>query len=327
MKAAVLVGAQNIRITKDWPAPTCRADEVVVAMHGLGICGSDLAVYDGHQVPPAFPWVMGHEGFGEIVQVGEAVANRHVGQQVVIEPNYCCLDCAACRSGHTSTCPHRAVVGMNCPGLLTERVAVPARFAWPVAKKADSKDLVCTEPVAVARTAVKRSNVTPGDACLVVGAGSQGLFVCQTLLASGVQPVVVEPHAERRKLAEWIGARVASADQQGFHYVFETSGATSALRTAVDSAAPMGELVLIGISANTIPVTPAELVRRQLIVRGSLIYDHPHDYSQAVADITSQRLRPGAVVAAQYPLDKAAEAFAAARDIPGKTLITFLPEA
>lgn len=322
MKAAVLVDSKKMEIRDHWDEPTCGPNDVVVEMRGVGICGSDLAIYEGITTPPSVPWVMGHEGVGEIVEMGEAVTDRSIGQQVALEPNYCCFDCTACRSGRTSACPVRAAVGINCPGLLAERVAVPAPFAWPVSGQAALEDLVCTEPVAVAYTAVQRSGVTPADACLVVGAGSQGLFLCQALLALGVRPFVVEPHAERRTLAEWIGARVASAGQGGFDVVFETSGAASALRTAVESAGRAAQVVLIGISSESVPVTSADVVRRQLVVRGSLIYDHPHDFGQAVAEIASQRIRPRSVIAASYPFQEAADAFAAARDIPGKTWIT-----
>ncbi len=321
----MLAGPQKVETVDDWPEPECGPNDVIVEMHGVGICGSDLAIYDGHHVPPDFPWVMGHEGAGEIIETGRAVADRHIGQRVVIEPNYCCFDCPACRSGATSACDQRTAVGMNAPGLLAERVAVPARFTWPVSDEAATEDLVCTEPVAVARTAVHRSGVGPEDTCLVIGAGSQGLFVCMVLLAMGACPFVVEPRAERRKLAERIGAGMANADQGEFRYVFETSGATSALRTALYRAAPMAQVMLIGIGYDDSPVSSVELVRRQLLVRGSLIYDHPHDFRQAVAEVSAQRLRPSWVVAARYPLDKTADAFAATRDVPGKTWISFAP--
>nr|MDT0664359.1 alcohol dehydrogenase catalytic domain-containing protein [Micromonospora sp. DSM 115978] len=217
---------RHVEVVDDWPEPQAGVGEVVVAMRALGLCGSDLSVYDGHLSLPSTPWVMGHEGGGEIVAVGDGVTDRQVGQRVVVEPNYCCLTCRACRAGLTSECPNRRIVGINVPGLFAERVAVPARFTWPVPASVPDEALACVEPFAVAQAGLRRagiglrgaaaavgsSDVPTGAgagaevACLVVGAGSQGLLMCQALLAVGVRPHVVEPHEGRRALAQQIGA-------------------------------------------------------------------------------------------------------------------------
>src|SRR5919198_544755 len=193
MRAAALVRPERIEII-EVSEPACGPEDVVVRMLGVGLCGSDLAVHSGSREVPSLPWVLGHEGVGEIVAVGSAVRERRVGQRVAIEPNYCCLSCSACRTGFTSACPNRVIVGINTPGLIAERVAVPAEFTFPVA-----------EHVALAGAAIRRSGIGAGDSCLVVGAGSQGLFLCAALAALGVKPQVLEPHEGRRELASTLG--------------------------------------------------------------------------------------------------------------------------
>ena len=153
MRAAVLLAAGQVAVVDDWPEPTCGPEEVVVAIHGVGVCGSDLAVVRGERAVPRLPWVLGHEATGQIVEVGAAVTGRERGQHVVIEPNFCCLTCSHCRAGATATCQQRRVCGMSEPGLLAERVAVPARFTWPVPARWPVEDRVCVEPLAVAMTA------------------------------------------------------------------------------------------------------------------------------------------------------------------------------
>lgn len=120
MKAIVCTGPRQVHVADDVPEPECGPGEVVVRVQGVGLCGSDLSVYDGHRELPRLPWVMGHEGGGEIVAVGSGVRDRRVGDRVVIEPNWACLDCPACRAGLTSDCPNRRIVGMNSPGILAE---------------------------------------------------------------------------------------------------------------------------------------------------------------------------------------------------------------
>jgi alcohol dehydrogenase/L-iditol 2-dehydrogenase len=326
VRAIVLVRPGLAAEVEDWPEPVPGPQEVIVRMRGVGLCGSDLAVYHGRRDTPALPWLMGHEGGGDIVAVGADVTDRWVGQRVAIEPNYCCLDCPPCRAGYTSACTRRVVVAFNHPGLLAQRVAVPARFTWPVPAEWDDRTLCCVEPVAVARSAVRRSGVGPGDRCLVVGAGSQGLFLCQALLAVGAAPAIVEPHPGRLALARRLGAGPAGDDPgETFRFVFEAAGAGGAVQTALERAAPGGTVMLVGLSPTPLPLTVSQVVRRQLTLRGSLIYDHPADFPDTIAALASRESDPARVVQPGFPPERAAEAFAGALEAPGKTWLDLSP--
>ncbi|MGR4854469.1 zinc-dependent alcohol dehydrogenase [Streptomyces sp. LARHCF252] len=319
MKAAVLTAPGRIETIDDWPEPACGPHDVVVDVEGVGLCGSDLAVFHGRRLPPEMPWVMGHEGFGRITAVGSDVRDRSVGQSVVIEPNYACLKCADCLTGLTSACPHRAIVGLNAPGVLAERVALPTHFAHPVPDGLTGADLAAVEPYTVARAAVRRSGVTAADRCLVVGAGAQGLLVCLILSRLRIHPVVTEPHPLRLARAERLGA-TPDDGRTGFTYVFETSGHEAALHPAANRTAPGATVVLIGLNHHQLPFTTDDVVRRQLVLRGSMIYDHPGDFTTAIAELS--QARPGAVVEARFPLHQAQQAFAGAAERAGKTWIS-----
>lgn len=319
MRAVVLDGNPwSLRVTDDWPEPSAGSGQVVVRVLGVGICGSDLALLSGKRRAPAYPWVPGHEAFGEVTATGDGVDPARVGQRVVIEPNYPCMRCPACRSGRTSMCPDRVIVGFTAPGTLASLVAVPAQFAWPVPGSWADTDAICTEPLTVALAAIRRSGVAPGSRCLVVGTGSQGTLLCVALTALGISPLVLEPHDGRRALAVSLGARAARADDAGFEIIFETSGAEAALTEAIGRAAPGATVVLIGLGNKAGRVNTALIVRRQLTLQGSLIYDHPDDFA---ATIGSAVRSPGRVLRASYPMDQVSEAFQAAREVPGKTWI------
>ena len=326
MKAVLLVAPGEARVVDDWPEPECGPRDVVVQVRGVGLCGSDLAIYDGKRPVPALPWVMGHEGGGDVVAVGAEVDRAMLGQRVVIEPNYADLTCAACRAGRTSACADRAILGVNAPGILAERVAVRTPFVWPVPASWPTESLACFEPLAVAHTAVRRSGVRPGQDCLVVGAGSQGLLVAQCLLAAGATPYVVEPHEGRLATAEKLGARAAGAyDGAGYPFVFETSGAPQAWAGAFAAIATGGTLIEIGLSATPVSITTRELVQRQLTLRGALIYDHPGDFAATRDAVAAGELAPDLTVQAGFPVEEAASAFAHAREVPGKSWISFAP--
>jgi threonine dehydrogenase-like Zn-dependent dehydrogenase len=321
MRAIVYTAPQQVATVADWPEPEYGPHDVVVAMRAVGLCGSDLTVYDGHRPTPSVPWVMGHEGGGTVVAVGSEVRDRHVGQTVVIEPNYPCLDCAACRSGVTSDCSHRVIVGMNAPGLLAERVAVPARFTWPLPDGTPDELLACFEPLAVGRAALRRAGVSAGQRCLVVGAGSQGLFLSLSLQALGAEPWVTDPHEGRVALAEQLGARRAPLDGETYPHVLETSGAPQAFATALGSVASTGTVTLIGLGHQPVQLSVADVVRRGLTLRGSIIYDHPRDFADTRESLRDSGMQPQRTLNPGVAPEAAAEAFAEARSAPGKSWI------
>jgi L-gulonate 5-dehydrogenase len=359
MRAVALVGGGEVAVLDDLPEPRCGPDDVLVAVGGVGLCGSDLAVVSGERPVPALPWVLGHEAVGTIVALGAAVTDRRVGQRVVVEPNYPCLHCGPCRSGATASCARRRAAGITEPGLLAERVAVPARFCWPVAADLPDEDAVCVEPFTVALGAARLAGARPGQRCLVVGAGSQGLLVCLALSHLGAIPVVTDPQPGRLALAESLGAvplasagptpatgspasggasggdpasggpaPVASAgaageagDGERFDVVVETSGVAEAFSGAVERAAAGGTVVVVGQSRRAAAVSTFTLVQRRLTVRGCLIYDHPAGFADSLAALAGGGLRPGRVLRGRFGLAEAPRAFAEAARVPGKSWI------
>jgi alcohol dehydrogenase/L-iditol 2-dehydrogenase len=213
------------------------------------------------------------------------------------------------------------IVGMNAPGLLAERVVVPARFAWPLPDGTPDELLACFEPLAVGRSALRRAGVTAGQRCLVVGAGSQGLFLSLSLLALGAEPWVTDPHEGRVALAEQLGARRAPLDGETYPHVLETSGAPQAFDTALRCVASTGTVTLIGLGHHPVQLSVADVVRRGLTLRGSIIYDHPRDFADTRDSLRDSDMRPQRTLNPGVAPEAAAEAFAEARTAPGKSWI------
>jgi alcohol dehydrogenase/L-iditol 2-dehydrogenase len=270
------------------------------------------------------PWVFGHEGGGDVVAVGSAVKDRRVGQRVVIEPNYGDGTCVWCRAGHTSACVNREVLAINRPGIMAERVAAPAEYTWPVPDTWSDVALACFEPLCVADTAVRRARVPKGAECLVIGAGSQGQLVCQSLLAGGAQPYVVEPHAGRMELALRFGAKRADErDGDKYPYVFETAGVPQVWDLAFNAADTFGTIVVIGFTEKPATFSTFDLVQRKITIVGQHIYDHPQDFQATLDAVTVGSLAPEQTVQKAFPVEQASAALAAVREIPGKTWIDF----
>jgi alcohol dehydrogenase/L-iditol 2-dehydrogenase len=170
---------------------------------------------------------------------------------------------------------------------------------------------------------VQSSGVGKDDRCLVVGAGSQGLLVCLSLLAIGAQPEVIDPHLGRATLAVELGAQHAKAGND-YKFVFETAGTPAAVREALDRTATLGTVVLIGLNPADLPLSILELVRRQLTLQGKLIYNHPRDFADTLSALDHGFL-PSRVIGARFIADDAAAAFAQARAVVGKTWIDLSP--
>ncbi|ROO87182.1 alcohol dehydrogenase/L-iditol 2-dehydrogenase [Actinocorallia herbida] len=321
MRAVTLVAPGRITVAQDWPEPEPGPSEVLVEIRGVGLCGSDASVVAGHRAVPRHPWVLGHEAYGVIRGVGSAVSDRREGQVVAIEPNYPCGSCPRCLSGATSGCVRRRIVGISEPGLLAERVAVPAAFAWPVPDDWRAEDIVCVEPLSVAFNAVGLAGITPGERCLVLGAGSQGQFVCLAAAQAGALVHATDPHDGRLALARELGAR--PDDGEDYSIVIETSGAPAAFEQAVERAAHGGRVVVVGQSTTPARIPTFRIVQRRLTIRGCLIYDHPTGFARTIAAMSDSDLAPGRVLRARFDVADAPRAFAESPDIPGKTWISF----
>lgn len=111
MKAIVVNGPGDMQLVER-PMPEIKEpNQVLVKVHAAGICGSDVHVYHGSNPYAKYPVVLGHEGSGEVIAVGEGVTDLKPGASVVFEPITYCGKCYACRCGHHNVCRELKVLG------------------------------------------------------------------------------------------------------------------------------------------------------------------------------------------------------------------------
>ena len=313
-------------VVDDVPEPAPGPDDVLIAVGGVGLCGSDLSLFRGTWTPPSYPWIQGHEAFGTIEAVGKRVPTSRIGETVVLEPNIVCGTCIQCRRGWTSACLQRQSVGMNRQGAIAERVVVPSTNAWQVGPAA-AEQLVCIEPLTVVETALRRLPTPIPDAALVIGVGAQGLLMCLALLRRGVAVSVEDINPERVAFATSLGAGAVDTSDptRTFELIVDTAGTADAIDLAVARAEVGGTILELGLDGRPFTLTAQTLVRRQLTLRGSLTYDHPNDFRASLDLLADGRVAPGAVVTDEYPLDDAAQAFERFSAARGKTWIRVDP--
>ena len=169
---------------------------------------------------------------------------------------------------------------MNRPGALAEQLVVPSDNAWAIPGQA-ARDLACVEPLAVVEAALRRMGDPPIGTALVIGVGSQGLLATLSLVARGTAVLVHDVNPARVALAISLGARALDPDDAAVSVdlVVDTVGTSAAVDVALRHLAIGGTLLVLALDATPFELTAQTIVRRQLVIRGSLTYDHPGDFA------------------------------------------------
>ncbi len=321
MLAALLLEPGRV-VVDEVADPEPGPQEVRIAVGGVGLCGSDMSVFSGKWQAPSYPWIMGHEAFGVVEAVGEGVESARIGELVAVEPNIACGACPECARDRTSACENRRSVGMNRQGALAEKLVVPSSRAWPMAGL-EPRDLVCVEPFTVVETALRRLPTALPERALVVGVGAQGLLMSLALRRRGTHVHVMDVNTERVDFAiTSLGVeRAVPDDALRFPLVVDTTGVPAAVSEAIARCEVGATMLELGLDDRTFELDATTLVRRQLVLRGSLTYDHPADFRWSTALLSEGSVSPGRVVSHEFPFREAQQAFETGASAPGKSWI------
>jgi L-iditol 2-dehydrogenase len=254
MKALVYEGPRQLA-GRSCPTPEPAADEVVVRVDSVGICGSDMHAFLGHDERRPAPLILGHEAAG-VVETGP-----RAGARVAVNPLVSCWRCDLCLDGRPNLCAERQIISMPPrEGAFAERVAIPARNLVEIPEHLSLTHAALAEPVAVSYHAVglaRRALARPLTACsaVVLGGGALGVAAALILRAAGIRDLrVADTNAGRRQtIAERIGLQVDDpAAGQGpadasVDLVVDAVGAAATRTAASRLARPGGAIVHVGL--------------------------------------------------------------------------------
>ncbi len=300
MRAAVLrqIGDHKVDVVDNAELMETGPDMVRVAIRATGICHSDLSAMSGTFGIPT-PCILGHEGVGEIIEVGSKVTDLAVGDHVIAAGVTQCGICGFCLAGHGHLCvktsfaepyfridgqPVFALAGIGSFSeqvLLTQQgaVKIPTDIPWDVAS------LVGCGVTSGVGAAINAGKVTPGSSVVVFGCGGVGTSVIQgARLAGAAEIVAVDVVAEKRENAKRFGATRAVApadvakvkveltgDADGFDYGFEAVGSPSTIRATYDAVRRGGTAVVVGVGRvdQTVEFNAYEFAYGDKTLRGS----------------------------------------------------------
>ena len=304
--------------------------EVVVRPKACGICASDVHYWlngrIGSQVVKEYPFALGHEPAGEIVEAGEGVTNVKPGDRVAIEPGITCGDCPCCQAGRENICPN--VIFFATPpvqGAMRESILTKARNVEPIPDAVSFEAAALCEPFGVGIHAARLPGVSDGQTVAVFGAGSIGLSVAVAARCRGAGRVILaEPVEERRALAESMGfeaidikgdpvERIHAMTDGGVDVAFEAAGDPTAMDWTTRSPRLGGKAVIIGIPAEDVVPLDIHTIRRMELT----IYNCRRS-NRVLAEAVRLLAGPGADVIKmcthRFPLAEAERAFEIASD-------------
>ncbi|MEI6143296.1 MAG: alcohol dehydrogenase catalytic domain-containing protein [Mariniphaga sp.] len=266
MKAMVLTGIRQMEM-QEIPTPKITNDkEVLIKMKVVGVCGSDVHYYSlgkiGNQVVQ-YPYPVGHEGAGEVIEIGAAVTKVKPGDRIAIEPAMPCWECDQCKAGRPHTC--RKLRFLGCPGqadgILSEYIVIPEESCFPLIDSMTYTEAAISEPLAIGVYAVNQSIPMKGASIGILGFGPIGMSVLLPAIYKGAAKIfVTDLIDERLSIAKECGATwtvnplkedavevLKSKEPLLLDVVFDCCGKQEAMDQALHILKPGGKLMSIGI--------------------------------------------------------------------------------
>ena len=215
-------------------------------------------------------------------------------------------------------------------GCYAEQFVAPAEFVWPIPDSISNGDAVTIEPLAVSLHALWRSGAQIGDTIAVLGCGSTGLLLIQAAVSEGIRVFAHDKIQRKLDMARQFGAQVDARPDTAALWrdedvttVFECAGVTPTVELALSAVPRGGQVVLLGLANAQASFVPLKLVREELRISGSIIYDHPADFARTIALVANKILTPNKIVTNTFPFREIDQALQlASTGDAGKVLLT-----
>lgn len=289
MKALVYEGVERVAF-RDVPDATPQFGEHLIRIEAVGICGSDMHAYLGHDARRPAPLILGHEAAGTIT------GGPRDGTRVTINPLVACGICPACISGRENLCADRQIISMPPrEGAFAQYVAMPDTNLVEVPNHVSFAKAALAEPLAVSWHAVRLGlealNPAMALKALVIGGGAIGVAAALALSAMGVEDVViVEPNDGRRAYLQGIGTfNVVKETADAFPLVLDAVGYSATRALASAQAQPGGVIAHVGLGEDAGGLDIRRMTLQEITFIGTYTYT-AEDFRQTAQAIFDGRL-------------------------------------
>lgn len=313
MKAIVLEAPGRAVLT-DIAEPRPGADEVLLAVRMIGLCGSDLNTFRGRNPLVSYPRIPGHEIAATVADPG-IHTEWPAGTHVTLSPYAACGRCASCRRGRPNACRDNQTLGVQRDGALTGLIAVPAAKLFRA--NLTLKELCLVEPLTVGFHAVRRGRVTAEDTVAVIGCGGVGLGAIAGAAFQGARVIGIDLDDAKLKTARKAGAvhtinskthdlhaqLLELTDGHGPDVVIEAIGLPATYRAAVEEVAYAGRVVYIGWAKDQVAYETRPFVHKELDILGSR-NAMPDDFREVIRMLEARRFPVDAAITHIVPFEQ-----------------------
>jgi len=296
MKALVYIAPENL-VYRQEPEPDLPPDECLVRVEAVGICGSDMHAYLGHDERRPAPLILGHEAAGVVVEGPGA------GRRVTVNPLATCGDCRACKNGRNNLCPSRQILSMAPrQGAFAEFIAIPAENLVDIPDHVSFEQACLAEPLACGWHGVRLgARAIDGPLavarCLVIGGGAIGLGAALALRANGAAEITISEANQRRVPALRSAGNftiatpdaIMAEDPGGYDLVIDGVGFAATRASASRAARPGGAIVHIGLGDASGGLDIRRMTLQEIAFIGAYTYT-PQDFRDTAAAIFDGRL-------------------------------------
>ncbi len=308
MKALIYDGVETLGF-RDVPDPVAAPGEHLIRIDAVGICGSDMHAYLGHDARRPAPLILGHEAAGVVI------GGSRDGERVTINPLVTCTQCPACKAGRENLCTTRQIISMPPrEGAFAQYVAMPARNLVTVPAHTSMEHAALAEPLAVswhaARLGIRALHPGGTPTALVLGGGAIGLAAALALRAQGITDIaIVEPNADRAAFLSDVCKETILGHPTGqYDMVVDAVGYSATRATASEIAKPGGVIVHIGLGEDLGGLDIRRMTLQEITFIGTYTYT-AQDFRDTAKAIFDGRF--GALDwIQQRPLSQGAAAFA-----------------
>lgn len=267
MRALQLTTPGRPLVMAEIATPAPGPGDVVVSVHAAGICRSDIHYRAGFPRVGPLPLTLGHEVAGVVAAVGREVTGFTTGDRVCVHYQVGCGDCDYCRRGLEQFCPEGRMIGNGRPGGYADEILVPERNVIPVPEEVPLEHaavMMCSS--ATSLHALRKGRLERGETVAVFGAGGLGMSaiqLAQILGASRVFAVDINPAKLETTICH--GATPVDGnddpeallrDAGGVDVALDLVGSATVMRQCLNSLAPMGRAVAVGLTPDSFPVGP-----------------------------------------------------------------------
>ena len=332
MKSMALTGLGKMDMIQEPEPVRTKETDVLVKVTHVGVCGSDMHLYDEGHVGDSwveYPFVIGHEGTGIIEEVGDGVKHLKAGDRIAIEPAQPCGACDQCLAGRPHTCRSLTFLGSpgQAAGILSEKIIIPGHCCYPLPDHLDNDRACLAEPLSISIWAVDLSGTSPDTSIAILGSGPIGMCVLLYARHLGIKNIYLTDLIDDRLMkarkagASWTGnpdkedivSLIHALEPLGLDVIFDCCGKQEAMDQAVELIKPGGKIMIVGIPEFDHWLFATDKTRRKEVCIQNVRRQNGR-LQKAIDLIADGRVDTDQLITHRFPLPRTGEAFALVND-------------